>query len=557
VRRVAENGREEFAHHYDYIIVGAGAAGCVLANRLSECGRYRVALVEAGGPDRHPLIHIPAGVAGLIGHPELDWRYATVPQEGASNRRIQLPRGRVLGGCTSTNGMVYFRGHPNDYDEWAAIGCTGWNYAEVLPYFVRSEDNIVFDGPWHGSNGPMRVSSYHRPNELAQRFVDAGAAMGYSVIEDFNGPDPAGFGLRQATIRQGRRESAATAFLKPARGRPNLSVITGALVDRIILEDRKATGVRILRKENAERLTARREVIVSAGSYGSPAILERSGIGDAVRLHALGVSVSHNLPSVGRNLQDHLVVPVQATTRSSLPYVVDWGVLPRLVKNAAEYVLFRRGPLASNVFEATGFINTSETKQRPDVQLIFMPMHRGPSPLPRQRGYGILVGLLRPRSTGEVHIASADPDEAPLIDPAFLSDTGDFEPLLKGIGIARELLRTPAFQELHSTELLPGAEVRERTALEDFVRQNCVTVHHPVGTCRMGSDNASVTDPSLRVRGVQGLRVVDSSVMPRIIGGNTAAPVIMIAEKASDLILEKIPVTSGALKLRINPRRMT
>jgi len=547
VRAVGECRTGEFAHHYDYIIVGAGAAGCVLANRLSECGRFHVALIEAGGSDRHPLIHIPAGVAGLIGHRQLDWRYATVPQVGAANRRISLPRGRVLGGCTSTNGMVYFRGHPQDYDEWAAMGCTGWSYAEVLPYFIRSEDNIVFDGPSHGSGGPMRVSSYHRANELAQRFVDAGAAMGHAVIDDFNSSDPAGFGLRQATIRDGMRESAATAFLRPARGKPNLSIITGALVDRIILKDRKAIGARILRKGNAEHLAANREVIVSAGSYGSPAILQRSGIGDGGRLQALGVSVSHNLPAVGRNLQDHLVAPVQVTTRSSLPYVVDWGALPRLVKNAAEYALFRRGPLASNIFEATGFINTSETGQRPDVQLIFMPTHRGPSPLPRQRGYGIMVALLRPRSNGEVHIASADPEDPPLIDPAFLSDPGDFEPLLKGVEFARNLLGAPSFQALDSTELLPGSNVRDRAALEDFVREHCVTVHHPVGTCRMGPDSASVTDPSLQVRAVEGLRVVDASVMPSIIGGNTAAPVIMIAEKASDLILKKSPLPAAHL----------
>ena len=547
MRAVGECRTGEFAHHYDYIIVGAGAAGCVLANRLSECGRFHVALIEAGGSDQHPLIHIPAGVAGLIGHRQLDWRYATVPQVGAANRRISLPRGRVLGGCTSTNGMVYFRGHPQDYDEWAAIGCTGWSYAEVLPYFIRSEDNIVFDGPMHGSGGPMQVSSYHRANELAQRFVEAGAAMGHSVIADFNGPDPAGFGLRQATIRDGMRESAATAFLRPAQGRPNLSIITGALVDRIILKDRKAIGARILRKGNAEHLAANREVIVSAGSYGSPAILQRSGIGDGGRLQALGVSVPHNLPSVGRNLQDHLVAPVQAMTRSSLPYVVDWGVLPRLVKNVAEYILFRRGPLSSNIFEATGFINTSDQKARPDVQLIFMPMLRGSSPLPRQRGYGILVGLLRPQSSGEVHITSAEPGDAPLIDPAFLSASADYEPLLKGIDVARKLMAAPPFQELDATEILPGTEVRERTALVDFIRQNCVTVHHPVGTCRMGCDSDSVTDPHLRVRGVEGLRVVDASIMPSIIGGNTAAPVIMIAEKASDLILKKPPLPAAHL----------
>ena len=538
-------GTGDPAQLFDYVIVGAGAAGCVLANRLSEDGRFRVALVEAGGPDKHPLVHIPAGVAGLIGHPELDWRYATVPQPGAAGRRIPLPRGRVLGGCTSTNGMVYFRGHPRDYDEWAALGCAGWSYAELLPYFTRSEANIVFNGPWHGTDGPMQVSSYHRPNPLVDRFLQAGASMGHRVVEDFNGPDPTGFGVRQATIRKGRRESSATAFLGPAQGRPNLSVLTGALVDRILFEGRRATGLQIRKNGEEIAFTATREVILSAGSYGSPAILQRSGVGDANRLAALGIPARHHLPAVGARLQDHLVAPVQMRTRSNLPYVVDWRVIPRLIGNAAEYVLLRRGPLASNIFEATGFVHTSRAEQRPDLQLIFMPMHRGPRLVPIERGYGILVALLRPQSSGEVHIASADPGEAPLIDPAFLSHPNDLALLTEGLGIARHVLTNAAFAGLGSSECLPGAHVTDEPALEDFIRHNCVTVHHPTGTCHMGAEDHCVTDPALRVRGVEALRVVDASVMPRIVGGNTAAPVIMIAEKASDLILNRRPPPSA------------
>ncbi len=528
------------AERYDYVIVGAGAAGCVLANRLSSDPAVRVALIEAGGADNHPLIRIPAGVAGLIGHPQLDWRYSTAPQAEAAGRSIPLPRGRVLGGCTSTNGMVYFRGHPGDYDEWAAMGCEGWSYADVLPYFMRSEDNARFRDPaWHGSDGPMRVSSYHRYNRLADRFVRAGAALGYPVVEDFNGPDPAGFGVRQATIRSGRRESAATAFLRHAAARPNLTVIPHALAEQVMFQGRRAAGVNIRCGSQRRTLWADREVIVAAGSYGSPALLQRSGVGDANSLRALGIDVLHHLPQVGANLQDHLVAPVQMITASSLPYVVDARVLPRLLWNLAEYALARRGPLASNIFEATGFVHSDGEGARPDIQLIFMPMHRAPKPIPRQRGYGVLVGLLRPQSRGVVEITSKDADVPPRIDPRFLEDPGDLAPIVRGVSIARSLFAGSQFADLAAQEMLPGAEWQTPDEIADHIRRHCVTVHHPVGTCRMGADDASVVDPQLRVRGVEDLRVADASVMPRIIGGNTAAPVIMIGEKASDLILNR------------------
>ena len=527
------------AGQFHYVVIGAGAAGCVLANRLSADPGIRVALIEAGGRDRNALIYVPAGVAGLIGHRDLDWGYKTTPQTEASQRRIPLPRGRVLGGCTSTNGMVYFRGHPADYDGWAAMGCTGWSFREFLPYFRRSERNLQFRGaPWHGTEGPMRVSSYRRANPLSHRFVQAGRSLGYPVIDDFNAGNPEGFGLRQATIQDGRRESTATAFLRPARGRPNLAVFTGALADRVLIEDGRAVGVRILQNGVARTLRAECEVVLSAGAYGSPAILQRSGIGDGAMLRGLGVEVERHLPAVGAGLQDHLVAPVQMLTKSALPYVVDLGVLPRLAGNLLEYALLRRGPLASNIFEATAFVRTEPDLPQPDGQLIFMPMHRAPTPIPRRRGFGILVVLLRPESRGCVRIASAEPGAPPLIDPQFLSHSSDFAPLLRGIDIARRVLAAEPFADLNAVELLPGAGLDQSEALVDFVRRNCVTVHHPVGTCRMGADDSSALDPHLRLRGVERLRVVDASVMPTIIGGNTAAPVIMIAEKASDLILE-------------------
>lgn len=525
------------ALHCDFLIAGAGAAGCVLADRLSADGRFKVILVEAGGADRHPLIHIPAGVGALIGHPRLDWGYATRPQSHAGGRSIPIPRGKVLGGCTSTNGMVYFRGHPADYDEWAENGCPGWAYADVLPYFRRSEDNAEFGGPVHGTGGPVHVSSYAQTNSLSQRFVAAGESLGFPRLEDFNEGSPEGFGIRQAMIRKGRRVSGATAFLTGARKRPNLRILTGRLVARVQFSNGRVAGVDLTAGGRHEHVVVRGEVILAAGSFGSPAILERSGIGDARVLGTLGLRPIADRRGVGRNLQDHVVAPVQMLTRSSLPYVVEPRVALRLLANICQYLLRGDGPLASNVFEATGFVRTSHAAARPDVQMIFMPMHRAPGPLPSARGYGVLVGLLRPGSRGEVHIGNLDPAAAPLIDPRFLEDVADLPPLIEGVRLARRILAAGPFSDLDSNEFLPGSEMTDNDALAEAIRRTCVTVHHPVGTCRMGNDPDAIVDPRLRVVGVTGLRVVDASIMPTIIGGNTAAPVYMIAEKAADMIL--------------------
>jgi choline dehydrogenase-like flavoprotein len=524
----------------DFVVVGAGAAGCVLADRLTADGRTSVALVEAGGPDVHPAIRVPALVGMLIGHPQLDWGYATEPQRQANGRRIPLPRGRVLGGCTSTNGMVYFRGHPSDYDEWRALGCDGWGYDDVLPYFVRSEANVNFGGYAHGRDGPVRVSSYGRVNLLTTHFVKAAQELGFGLVEDFNWGSPEGFGVRQAMIRDGRRESGATAFLGRAAQRRNLTVLSGRLADRVLFDGRKAHGVALICDGHTERVYARAGVILAAGSFGSPAVLERSGIGDAGALAASGIKPFHHSPEVGANLQDHLVAPVQMQTRSPAPYVVDPGLLPRAVANLAEYACLRRGPLASNAFEATGFVRSSHAGERPDIQLIFMPMHRSATPLPRKRGFGALVGLLRPESRGSVHITSADPRVPPRIDPSFLSAEADLPPLIEGVRLARRLFSSSAFEPTAPRELLPGSERCTDQEIAEAIRETCVTVHHPVGTCRMGPDPLSVTDTSLRVRGADGLWVVDASIMPRLVGGNTAAPTYMIAEKASEMILPKV-----------------
>jgi len=524
---------------FDYVIVGAGSAGCVLASRLTEDPTIRVCLIEAGPPDSHPLIHIPAGVAGLIGHKVLNWGYRTTPQDTLNGRAINLPRGRVLGGSSSINGMVYFRGNPADFDEWADLGNDGWSYQDVLPYFIRSEANATFRDPaFHGTTGPMAVSSYASVNPLVNCFLEAAASLQYRAIADFNSGSPEGFGVRQANIRRGRRESSATGYLRPALIRPNLCVLTGAAVDRIVFDGRRACGVDYLRTGTAQRVVARREVLLCAGTYGSPALLKRSGVGPASELHALGISVVRDLPGVGENLQDHVVAPVQMKTDNPTSYGLSWKALPRLIANLAEYAVAHRGLLASNLFEATGMVRTRHDEKVPDLQLVFMPAHRNASgfPIPLGHGYGILNVLLHPKSRGSVRLASADPRSAPLIDPKFFADERDFEPLLAGIALSRRLFASKAFTRMEAWEIVPGPDAITPDELRAAIRQTAVTVHHPVGTCAMGRGKGAVVDPQLSVHGLHGLRVIDASVMPNVVRGNTAAAVMMIAEKASDLV---------------------
>jgi len=537
------------AEAYDYVIVGAGSAGCVLANRLSADGLNRVCLIEAGPADTHPFIAIPAGVAGLVNNPEVGWGYRTTPQANAANRSIPLPRGRVLGGCSSINGMVYFRGHPRDYDAWAADGNAGWSHADVLPYFRLSEANDTFRDPdHHGVDGPMAVSSYADCNPLIARFLAAAESLRFARCEDFNGQEPEGFGVRQATIKNGRRVSGVTAFLGPARARGNLDILTDTLVTRILFDGAKACGVEVERAGRREPILARSEVVVSAGAYGSPALLQRSGVGDGDKLARLGIPVIRNLPGVGANLQEHAAVPVQVTTRNTDSYGVSPRVLPRLAWNLLEYLLFRRGLLASNLFEATGFVRSTAGLDRPDLQLICIPANRNTSklPIPIGHGYGFLSVLLRPKSRGAVDLASSDPHAPPLIDLNLFGEEEDLLPLVEGVRLSRRLFGSAAFDELDGTEVLPGRDVQSEADLIAFIRQTCVTVPHPVGTCRMGTSGTSVVGPDLRVHGLSRLRVVDASIMPTLIGGNTAAPVVMIAERAADLILHRPPLAAAA-----------
>lgn len=539
-----------FEDPFDYVIVGAGTAGCVLANRLSADSSLRVALVEAGPRDRNPLIHIPAAVAAAIATPGIGWGYSTIPQETLNGRRIPIPRGRVLGGSSSINGMVYYRGHPKDYDDWAAAGNSGWSYREVLPYFIRSENNETWrSSPYHGVSGPMNVTDIPRPNPLNASFLAAMESLQFKHCDDFNGPDSEGYGHRQATIRRGRRESEATAFLRPALARDNLVVLTKALTKRVLLEDGKATGVELEYEGQTHQLHSRREVLLSAGSIGSPHILLLSGIGDGDALQKLGIEVRHDLPPVGRNLHDHLAITVQMVTKNADSYGISIKATPRGVWNILEYLFLKRGPLASNVFEATAFLRTTKDLDRPDVQFVFQPARRNQSsfPFPIGHGYVLSAVMLYPSSRGRVTLASPDPRAAPNIDPNLLSEPEDYGPLLRGIALGRRILSTEAFRRYRAAEFMPGSAVQSEEELKDYIHRGSATVHHPASTCRMGVDLSAVVDPQLRVRGIQRLRVADASIFPRLVGGNTNAAVVMVAEKAADMVMGRPAPTPANL----------
>jgi choline dehydrogenase len=518
---------------FDYVIVGAGTAGCCLANRLSADPAVTVALVEAGPRDSDPAIRVPAMVAKAIGNPRNGWGYRSAPQAHAEGRQLPVPRGRVLGGSSSINGMVYFRGHPREYDEW---GIPGWRWEDLYPYFLKLENYEGPPSPHRVRGGPVNCIDIPRPNPLVHRFLAATDSLGYRRCPDFNGGDPEGFGARQAAIRAGRRESAVTAYLDPARGRRNLEIFTDAQVSRVVIEGGRATGIEARRQDGSPlAIAARREVILSAGAYGSPQILQLSGVGDPEWLQEAGIAPVHVLRGVGRNLHDHPAAHVAMRTTDTSSYGLSWRTAPRAVGIALQYALARRGALASNVFEATGFVRSHEGLDRPDLQIIFMPAHRNANGhwLPRGHGYGIIFVNLRPHSRGTVRLAGPDPGLAPVIDFNFLADPRDMDVLVDGFHLARRILGSGPLSELDSTEIQPGSAVRTREEIEAWIRKALVTVHHATGTCRIGD----VVDAELRVLGLSGLRVVDASVIPVVIAGNSNVPVNAVAEKAADLIL--------------------
>lgn len=526
---------------FDYVIIGAGTAGCVLANRLSVDPHNDVCLLEAGPPDDTILTQIPSFVGTLLFHKKYGWGYRTVPQPQLGGREILLPRGKILGGSSATNGMAYFRGHPLDFDEWAALGNPGWSFREVLPYFIRSENNVDYrDSPWHGTSGEMHISHVRKYNPMITPFLEATTALGFGRCADFNGvPDPAGFDVRQNAIYKGRRVSGATAFLDPVRKRHNLDVKTNCFVRRIVIENGRATGVEVERGGSVQFLKATREVLLCGGAYGSPGILQHSGVGDATLLHRLGIDCKAHRPAVGRDLHDHPSAVVQMTSKNPDSYGISWKALPRNAWSLLQYLVARSGQLAGNLFEVTGFLRTTSGLDRPDVQFVFMPANRPKPgfPFPVGHGFGINSILLRPKSRGSVTIQSPDPRVAPAIDNAFLRVETDIEPLLRGIRIARRILAMPQLAKYRATEILPGPSLDSDDELRSYIRSICSAVHHPGGSCRMGNDADAVVDPQLRVRGVGCLRVVDASVFPRMVSGNSNAGVVMVAEKAADMIL--------------------
>ncbi len=524
---------------FDYIIVGAGTAGCVLAGRLAEDPNVRVCVLEAGGDERTPAVSVPALVAAAIGTKRLNWGFETVPQPALNGRRIPQPRGRVVGGSGSINGMAYSRGHPRDYDDWAAAGATGWDFAHVLPYFTRSENNEDFPASvFHGRGGPMNVRRPRPENRLNHAFIGAVRSLGFPAADDLTGPSPEGVGLRQGVIRGGRRESTARAYLRPALTRGNVDLRTHARVLRLLIEGGRVVGVVVSRDGVVSDLRAHREVLLCAGAVQSPQVLLLSGIGPAAELAALGITPVLDRPSVGANLHDHLACPILMQTDDPTSYGLSLRALPRGAMHLLQYLVSRSGPLAGNVFESVAFLRTAPDLERPDVQFVFQPAARPRPgfPLPIGHGFAISPVHLYPHSRGRLTLAGPDAFAAPLIDPGLLSDERDIEPMMRALRLTRRFFAAESFRPYRATEVAPGPKAADDAGLLEHLKNFAYTVHHQVGTCRMGSDSAAVVDPDLRVRGMEGLRVIDASVMPSIVGGNTNAVVVMIAERAADLI---------------------
>jgi choline dehydrogenase-like flavoprotein len=524
---------------FDYVIVGAGSAGCVLAARLSEDASVNVALLEAGPADQSALIHCPAGIAALGKTGKFSWGLETVPQPGLNGRRGYQPRGKVLGGSSSINAMIYVRGQPEDYDGWAAAGNLGWAWADVLPYFKKSEHNERGANGLHGTGGPLNVMDLQEPNQFSRDFVKAAQQAGHAHNPDFNGAQQEGVGLYQVTHKAGERFSAAKGYLAPVRHRPNLQVLTDTQALRVVFEGRRATGVEVLQAGQKRLLTARREVLLSAGAFQSPQLLKLSGVGPGAELQRHAIALVHELPGVGEHLHDHPdAILGQHVAGATELFGLSLAAVPRMLKGVWQWRQQRRGILTTNFAEAGGFVRSSPAETRPDLQLHFVIAELVDHGRKTRLGHGLSchVCVLRPKSRGRVSLASNDPLATPLIDPNFLADGEDVQRLVTGVRMVRHILSQPALARHGGQELSFSVKAKTDTELEAFVRQHADTVYHPVGSCRMGPGAMDVVDAQLRVHGVQSLRVVDASVMPEVVSGNTNAPTIMIAEKAADMI---------------------
>lgn len=522
----------------DYVVIGGGSAGCVIAGRLTEDPNISVALLEAGGRGDSRVVNTPAAVVAMLPTKINNYAFETTPQAGLNNRKGYQPRGKALGGSSAINAMVYIRGHASDYDHWESLGNQGWSYSALLPYFKRSENNADIQNEYHGQNGPLSVSNLQTENPFHGIYLNAAKQAGFKINPDFNGADQEGVGIYQVTHKNGERCSAARAYLHPHMGkRDNLHVETGVTVSKIIFEGKKAVAVEYLQNGQKHTIKANKEIIVCAGAFQSPQLLMLSGVGPAQHLKEHGIEVLHDLPGVGQNLQDHPDFIFSYKAKSLDLVGFSFPGLARMTGQIFRYIKERKGMIATNFAEGGGFLKTDESLKAPDVQLHFVIsiVEDHARKMHLSHGYSCHVCLLRPQSRGQVTLKNTDPSSAPLIDPAFLKEEADLETLVKGYKLTKKLLDSPALADIRQSDMVT-ANIQTDDEIKHILRERVDTVYHPVGTCKMGIDSMAVVDPELRVHGLQNLRVVDGSIMPTLIGGNTNAPIMAIAEKAVDLI---------------------